>query len=129
MSTYTIHVNLKGSKVTVTPWECLVDPGTHHITWRPQVGSDKFKFDHPPVTFVDPHAPMQGVTLDEATPKCDDINQNNSGEDITYAYHLHLIVPSFPMTYPPKRSRSGPYIRNRPSKSRRDKPTGSANGA
>lgn len=113
-----IKVKLEGSSVTIDPNPYTVKHGRKEIKWKQKDKSDQFDFDDPPITFDDPHAPMSGLAPDGNTATCTDDNQNDSGQDRDYGYHVHLIDANGKhITYPPMESPKAdgnPTIKNRP---------------
>ena len=113
-----ITIKLKGTTVTIHPMSHPVSYGGGQIDWNPKDDSDKYNFDDPPIVFDNENAPITVNTPNGANASAADNNQNNSGQDVGYTYHVCLIDASGNhITYPPMSSPTGdpnPTITNKP---------------
>lgn len=113
-----IEIILQGLNVSILPLNFQADHGKSEVKWKAKDHSDWFDFDTPPITFDDLQAPMSAPTSLDGTASCTDVNHNSSGNNVPYAYHVHLIDGNgHHITYPPKDdpAKDGhPTISNKP---------------
>ncbi len=115
-----IKVKLKGSTVTIHPDTFDVNYGNGKtVEWKPKDDSDSYDFDDPAITFDDSAAPISVGTPSGDEVSATDNNQNTSGQDVSYTYHVHLIdANGNKITYPPMNSPAqdlNPTITNKPN--------------
>lgn len=113
-----ITVKLKGSAVTIDPMSHPMNYGNGDIDWKQKDDSDEYNFDDPPIIFDSSSAPITIGTPNGADASGTDNNQNNSGQDVGYTYHVCLIdANGNHITYPPMNSPANdpnPTITNKP---------------
>jgi hypothetical protein len=115
-----INVKLQGTTVSIHPEAFAVNYGSgQSIEWHPHDNSDEFDFDDPAITFDDANAPITIEPPDGDQASGTDNNQNGTGQDVDYSYHVHLIDSSGgKITYPPINNPTDtgvPVIKNKPS--------------